>query len=133
MAECPMCRGTGIIGAGDQPHLHLGQTKTCPNCAGTGNVDDVAVEEVASEVVEAPVAETQTPSSSSNEATDTVTEDLTTDTEVANPPQVTPEAIAEQEAHDLATGNTGVAPVDSEVVVAPVEGATLEVASEPVQ
>lgn len=100
MAECPMCRGTGLVGSGDQPHLHIGQVKGCPNCAGTGKVDDIieaiaeeiSPVEVVEEVVEAPVVETE------------------------------PVAPVEESVS-----------VDSAVVEAPAEGATLEVASEPVQ
>lgn len=97
---CPVCRGEGIIGVGDQPHLRQGPLSTCPNCGGTGKVESV-------EVVVAPTVETQTPSSSGNEVANTSVES--------------------------APENAKVAPVDSEVVVAPVEGVTIEVVSEPVQ
>jgi len=40
MIECPVCRGQGLVGSGENPHLLEGLKKTCENCNGTGKVAD---------------------------------------------------------------------------------------------
>lgn len=107
---CPVCRGTGLIGAGEAPHLHLGTLSTCPNCGGTGVVEapvedlNSSVEEISvitqSETNEAPIVEAQTPSSSE---------------EVIISPEV---SESDKPVEDTSVDNVSVEPV--------VDGATLE-------
>lgn len=40
MTACARCNGSGIIGSGPEPWLHLGAKKTCPDCNGTGVLAD---------------------------------------------------------------------------------------------
>lgn len=36
MATCTPCNGSGIVGNGPEPWLHIGQTSVCKDCKGTG-------------------------------------------------------------------------------------------------
>lgn len=80
-ANCPVCKGEGLIGAGDMPWLRQGPISTCGNCGGSGKVEDIAPEVVAEAPTEptpepeAPTEETQTPSNSD----DTTTTDSSSD------------------------------------------------------
>ncbi len=38
--ECEKCIGKGLIGNGDQPHLMQGAITTCPDCKGSGKLNE---------------------------------------------------------------------------------------------
>ncbi len=41
MNICDNCKGDGIVGVGENPHLKEGPQSTCPVCTGTGKVASV--------------------------------------------------------------------------------------------
>ena len=50
MELCTKCAGKGLVGAGENPAALQGAVSTCPDCKGTGKVEESTVEVV--EVVE---------------------------------------------------------------------------------
>jgi hypothetical protein len=127
--ECPVCKGTGLIGAGPEPHLHQGDVVTCPNCKGTGQIEDgvLATEAVVpTPVEEAPAVETQTPSSEEIVPTEVVAsiEEPTT------PPTDNDHVTPGTEQFNAGDSNTPVDNVETPVVE---EGVTLEGALEEAQ
>jgi hypothetical protein len=47
MKTCTPCNGTGLVGSGDKPWLHLGRVERCETCKGTGKVKEVVPEQPA--------------------------------------------------------------------------------------
>lgn len=40
MKTCDVCKGDGLVGVGENPHLKEGPVSTCVPCSGTGKVAD---------------------------------------------------------------------------------------------
>lgn len=47
MITCEKCAGDGLIGNGPNPHLKEGHITTCPDCNGTGKVEESNTKEYA--------------------------------------------------------------------------------------
>ncbi len=43
MNTCNKCKGEGLIGVGENPHLKEGPISTCDTCSGTGKADENAI------------------------------------------------------------------------------------------
>ena len=43
MSTCDKCKGDGLIGVGENPHLKAGPVSTCDVCSGTGKIDGAEV------------------------------------------------------------------------------------------
>lgn len=44
MSICQKCAGDGLVGNGPSPHLKEGHITTCPDCLGTGQIQDAPVQ-----------------------------------------------------------------------------------------
>lgn len=39
--QCTYCAGVGLVGQGDTPTKLEGDQRTCPECSGTGTLEDL--------------------------------------------------------------------------------------------
>ena len=42
--QCDKCRGSGLVGVGENPHLQEGPVSTCDKCLGKGTLEAENVE-----------------------------------------------------------------------------------------